>query len=162
MPCPPLSFTFYSQNELTMLLNRYCGLVEKSESVNFIGKENKMKGLKSVCFLFFTWLSLYGRAFAQEMTDEEAAVACAACGGGFVFFIIAIFVINIVILIWVARDAKARGMGNPVGWLILIFFTSFIGLIIYFFSRPKGELEVCPNCKNKRLKAMAKCPHCGN
>lgn len=120
-----------------------------------------MNSLKPVYFLFLFWLSLFGSAFAQEMTDGEAAAACAACSGGFLFFIIAIFVINIAMLVWVARDAKARGMGNPIGWLIFVFFTSFIGLIIYFFSRPQGELVVCPNCNNKRLKSMDKCPHCG-
>lgn len=100
-------------------------------------------------------------SFFLTSSNAHASSPDAACGG-FLFIIIAIFVINIAILVWVARDAKARGMGSPLGWLILVFFTSIIGLIIYFFSRPSGEVEECGNCHNKRLKAMAKCPHCGN
>jgi uncharacterized membrane protein YhaH (DUF805 family) len=99
-------------------------------------------------------------AMGQQATDEDAA-ACAACGG-FMFVIAVIFIVNIAILVWVARDAKARGMSSPVGWLILIFFTGVLGLIIFILSRPKGPLTPCPHCGNKRLQAMVKCPHCGN
>ncbi|HEX7516049.1 MAG TPA: PLD nuclease N-terminal domain-containing protein [Chthoniobacterales bacterium] len=70
--------------------------------------------------------------------------------------------LSIALLVWVARDAKNRGMDNSVMWMILVFFTSFIGLIIYIFSRPQGNLVACPSCKNKRLEVSAKCPHCGN
>lgn len=76
--------------------------------------------------------------------------------------LLAVFVLNIALLVWVARDAKNRGMDSPVLWMILVFFTSVIGLIIYIFSRPQGELRECPHCKNKRLAVSAKCPHCGN
>ncbi len=75
---------------------------------------------------------------------------------------VVIFVLNIVLLVWVARDAKSRGMDNAVLWMILVMFTSFIGLIIYILSRPKGDLVQCPHCNNKRFQAGAKCPHCGN
>jgi uncharacterized membrane protein YhaH (DUF805 family) len=103
---------------------------------------------------------LFSQAYGQHATDEDA-VACAACGG-LAFVILAVFVINVAILVWVARDAKARGMTSPAGWLILIFFIGILGLIIYVLSRPSGRLERCPHCGNKRLQAMAKCPHCGN
>lgn len=118
-------------------------------------------------------------AFAQEpasderpitsptptMTDEEAAKAvagCAACGGGALMAVIVAFVLNVALLIWVARDAKSRGMDSSVLWMLLVFFTSFLGLIIYLFSRPQGQLMQCTSCGNKRLAASAKCPHCGN
>ena len=98
--------------------------------------------------------------------DQAAAGAVAAgCCGSFFFMIfvaVALFVLNIVMLVWVARDAKNRGMDNSVMWMILVFFTSLLGLVIYIFSRPQGELVPCPTCKNKRLKVSAKCPHCGN
>lgn len=109
--------------------------------------------------------------FAQRSTpsDAEAAAAgtaagagCLACGGGMLVLIIGSIVLSIALLVWVARDAKNRGMDNAVMWMILVFFTSFIGLIIYIFSRPQGNLVECPSCKNKRLQASAKCPHCGN
>ena len=46
----------------------------------------------------------------------------AACSAFVVFFIIAILVLNIVLLVWVARDAKARGMDNSVLWMLVVFF----------------------------------------
>jgi uncharacterized membrane protein YhaH (DUF805 family) len=97
-------------------------------------------------------------AFAQRAGDN--ASGCAACGS-LLFFLVAVVVINIAILVWVARDAKNRGMDGAILWMLLVFFTSFIGLIIYILVRPKGEMVVCPNCKNKRLQASLKCPHCG-
>mgnify|MGYP001599430572 FL=1 len=117
--------------------------------------------IKSTLLALLSTLMVCQVAFAKQMTDEKGAGACAALFGGFIFIIIAIFVINIAILVWVSRDAKARGVGS-IGWMVLVFFAGFIGLIIYFFSRPKGEVVVCSHCNNKRLKAMAKCPHCGN
>jgi uncharacterized membrane protein YhaH (DUF805 family) len=75
---------------------------------------------------------------------------------------IAILALNIALLVWVARDAKARGMDNAVLWMILVMFTSVIGLIIYIFSRPQGNLVPCVSCHNQRLQSSAKCPHCGN
>ena len=120
-----------------------------------------MKKIKSTLLALLGTLIVCQVAFAQR-TDEEAAFrACGAIFGGFTFFIIAIIVINIAILVWVSRDAKARGTGS-VGWMVIVFFTSVFGLFIYFLARPKGEVEVCSHCSNKRLKAMAKCPHCGN
>ncbi len=105
--------------------------------------------------------------FAQRRPnqDAEAGAACAVCGAGMGAMIlvpIILFVLNIVLLIWVARDAKARGMDNSVLWMALVLFTGFIGLIIYIFSRPQGELAQCPHCGNKRLRTSAKCPTCGN
>ena len=65
-------------------------------------------------------------------------------------------------LIWVARDSKARGMDNSIVWMLLVLFTSVLGLIVYIFSRPKGNLIPCGHCGNKRMDTSAKCPHCGN
>jgi uncharacterized membrane protein YhaH (DUF805 family) len=103
-------------------------------------------------------LAFAASAFAQRAGDNAAG--CAACGG-VLFFMIAVFVINIAILIWVARDAKNRGMDGAILWMLLVFFTSFIGLIIYIFARPQGNLVQCSNCNNKKLQASVKCPHCG-
>jgi predicted amidophosphoribosyltransferase len=69
--------------------------------------------------------------------------------------------LQIALAVWVVRDAKGRGVSSPIGWLILVMLTGLLGLIIYFFSRPGGEVGECPNCHNKRLIAMAQCPHCG-
>jgi hypothetical protein len=93
--------------------------------------------------------------------NDDVFGACGACGGGFVFVIILILVLNVALLIWVARDAKARGMDNPVMWVLAVIFLSFIGLIIYLTSRPSGNLIECHNCSNKRLERSVTCPHCG-
>lgn len=99
-----------------------------------------------------------------KMAEAGAATAtgCAACGTALVVIAIAVVVINVVLLVWVAKDAKNRGMDNSVVWVILVVLTGLIGLIVYIFSRPKGELVPCAQCHNKRLQASAKCPHCGN
>jgi len=101
----------------------------------------------------------------QEMTPEDAAAGVAACIGCWVIptiIFLVLIALNIALLIWVARDAKARGMDSAAIWMILVMFTSVLGLIIYLFSRPQGELIQCPHCRNKRLLASAICPHCGN
>ena len=97
---------------------------------------------------------------------DGSAVAGGAAGCGCLVFMLLFFLgiaaLHIVILVWVARDAKARGMDSPVLWLLVVIFTGVIGLIVYIFARPQGNLVACPQCKNKRLQASAKCPHCGN
>jgi uncharacterized membrane protein YhaH (DUF805 family) len=108
-------------------------------------------------FACLSLLTSFATAFAQRANDSSG---CAACGG-LLFFIIAVIVFNIAILVWVARDAKNRGMDSSILWMLLVFFTSFIGLIIYILARPQGNLAICPNCKNKKLQASVKCPHCG-
>jgi hypothetical protein len=101
-------------------------------------------------------------AMAQRPGDRAAnALGCAACGGVIAIPII-FFVLNIIQLIWVARDSKARGMDNSVLWMALVFFTSFIGLIIYMNARPKGELVKCASCQNMRMQVSARCPTCGH
>jgi uncharacterized membrane protein YhaH (DUF805 family) len=125
-----------------------------------------MKKLNEASLLFiftilevlFNWVALNTQAIASSSGD---LAACGGCGT-VVLFIIAIFVINIMILVWVAKDAKARGMGSPIGWLILVVLTGLIGLIVYIFARPQGTVSECPYCHNKRLSTMVTCPHCGH
>jgi hypothetical protein len=103
-------------------------------------------------------LLIPGLLLAQR--NGNPPLECAACSV-VIAIPIAIIVLNIALLIWVAKDAKARGMDNPVLWMVLVGFTSFIGLIVYRYSRPKGELIPCSNCKNQRLQFLVKCPSCG-
>jgi len=97
----------------------------------------------------------------QRNDDASPFVAC-GCLGFFGLIMVGIIALNIALLIWVARDAKSRGMDNAVVWMILVMLTGIIGLIIYLFTRPQGNLVPCPQCGNKRLQVSAKCPHCGN
>jgi len=109
-------------------------------------------------------LLISGIALAQQRPGENLDGALAGCGcASFMILIIILAVaISIALLVWVAKDAKNRGMDNAVLWMIIVFFTGLIGLIVYLLVRPKGDLFLCPHCKNKRLQVLAKCPHCGN
>jgi putative component of membrane protein insertase Oxa1/YidC/SpoIIIJ protein YidD len=93
--------------------------------------------------------------------DEAAAAACCASFGFVIFFIVALFVLSVILLIWVAKDAKNRGVDNPILWMILVFFTGVIGLVIYLAVRPSGNLTLCLHCPNKKLPYAKVCPHCG-
>lgn len=100
-----------------------------------------------------------------EEMNQAAGEACAVCGGSIIVTIIVgvlLLILNIALLIWVARDAKNRGMDSAVLWMFLVMVTGLIGLVIYLFSRPQGQLAQCPSCGGKRLAASAKCPHCQN
>lgn len=102
--------------------------------------------------------------WAQPYQPEEKAL-CGMCGlfaGATIVIPIILLVISIALLVWVARDAKNRGMDNPALWMIVVFFLNLIGLIIYLLSRPSGKLVYCENCKNRKLEALKSCPHCGN
>lgn len=129
-----------------------------------------MTKIKSLMLFSAIILFQAGIIFAQRSTPQQpgAAESCAGCGvcGGTImapFIILAIlFVVNIALLVWVAKDAKARGLDNSVLWMALVFFTGLIGFAIYYFSRPQGELGKCAHCGNQRLMVSAKCPTCGN
>jgi hypothetical protein len=109
--------------------------------------------------LLFAFLPL--PLLAQETTPGEAAAGLAMMGGC-MFFVLAIIAINILILIWVYNDARARGVESPAIWLLVVFFTGLIGLIIYLVVRPKGITGPCPSCGKKRMAGLIRCPHCGN
>lgn len=124
-----------------------------------------MKRIKSLG-AFSMLLILTSPVLAQRAGEEaEACAGCGICGGSVIVLIlipVAILALNIALLVWVARDAKSRGMDSAVLWMALVMFTSVIGLLIYLLSRPQGNLVTCPTCGNNRLQASAKCPHCGN
>ncbi len=135
-------------------------------------------GLLFLAFVLAVWIGLEMETTGEAappgrppgpMSDAEAcAVLTTGCGGfggclGFsIVASIAILVSSIALLVWVARDAKARGMDGAALWMLLVMFTHLIGLIVYIFSRPQGSLLQCQACGNKRLQASALCPHCGN
>ena len=126
------------------------------------------KGIFLALLLLFSSLAAFAQNSGQpagQPSDAESCAACGTCGAGAGLMIVipvAFFVLNIALLVWVARDAKSRGMDNSVLWMALVMFTSIVGLIIYIFARPQGELMKCRNCGNNRLKGLATCPYCGN
>jgi len=108
--------------------------------------------------------SLLAPAPLLAQYDHNPAAGCAGCLACGVFpmaVLVAIIALHIAILVWVARDAKSRGMDSAVLWMILVMVTGLIGLIIYLLARPQGNLILCPNCHNNRLQASLRCPHCG-
>jgi uncharacterized protein len=99
-----------------------------------------------------------------EKLGKEAGPALAACGAGCVISIISgLIAIGILVfmMVFTYKDAKARGDQNAVLWLVLIFFLHWIGFIVYMVARPKGDLVPCPNCHQKKMDVLTKCPHCG-
>lgn len=104
-----------------------------------------------------------GNLLAQDSDTDKASAAGAliggtcGCIGGLIGLAIWIFLI-----IYVYKDAKARGMDNAVLLTIVTAITGLLGLIIYLLMRPKGNLVPCPSCQKKRLEGSARCPHCGN
>ena len=118
---------------------------------------SKVLGLCAVISLFIPLNGL-----SQNGPNNAAGgAACGGCCGTFILIPIVFLALSIALLVWVARDAKARGMDSAVLWMALVFFLNLLGLVIYIFSRPQGNLVPCPNCGNKRLEASVKCPHCG-
>jgi hypothetical protein len=83
-------------------------------------------------------------AFAQDTTNDNADAAGAAgaliggtcgCIGGLIGLAVWIFLI-----VYVYRDAKARGMDNAVLLTVLTAFTGLLGFVIYLLMRPKDKL----------------------
>lgn len=107
-------------------------------------------------------LSVSGILALRFQQDDAGAASACGCLGFFGFVIVGLIVLNIALLVWVARDAKARGMDSAILWMILVMFTGIIGLIIYLLARPQGNVVPCAQCGNRRLQVSAKCPHCGN
>ena len=62
------------------------------------------------------------------------------------------------LLVWVARDATARGMDGPVLWMLLVLFTGVFGLLVYVLSRPQGRLVRCDTCRGERFAAVRGAP----
>lgn len=101
----------------------------------------------------------------QKEAEEAAEQACAVCGSSVALIAglsLVGLILNIAILVWVARDAKNRSMDGAILWMILVMFLGLLGLIIYILSRPQGALGQCGTCQGKRLTTSARCPHCQN
>lgn len=84
-------------------------------------------------------LSVPVALWAQGTTTEPSANPLAGLlGGGLCIVWLVSFVIAILLMIWVYKDAKARGQ-NAVLWLILTFFFGIVALIVWLIIRPKEK-----------------------
>ena len=105
-------------------------------------------------------------------TDEAAGIAFLGIGIMMCVIYLVIFIVWILAVVWVYKDAKKRG-GNEALWAILVFFTGLIGLIIWLVIRPPiggkqqglgGSSEPdrrCPNCGRPIPMDAKVCPYCG-
>ncbi len=69
--------------------------------------------------------------------------------------------IHIVIVVWIVKDARDRGVQDVVVWALIGFFAGIVGLIVYILTRPQGNLVACEHCGRRRLASLKRCPHCG-
>lgn len=82
--------------------------------------------------LNFTYTIKYGENYETSFLDFFGAWGIMGCLAGAVIFIIWIYV-----LYWVYKDAKRRGSNHPLLWVLVVFFLSLLGLILYLVLRPK-------------------------
>jgi cytochrome bd-type quinol oxidase subunit 2 len=79
-------------------------------------------------------------ALAQKNSNAVDNAAGYAVCSSILLLPVLFIVLNIALLVWIARDAKARGMANSALWMLLVFFTNIVGLIIYLFARTRRNL----------------------
>jgi uncharacterized membrane protein YhaH (DUF805 family) len=101
------------------------------------------------------------QAQRSDASGAAGCAACSGCGGLFILVWLGLIGLQIALWVWVARDAKARGMDSAILWMLLVVFVPLLGIVVYLFARPQGNMVQCPNCGNRRLQASVKCPHCG-
>jgi len=96
-------------------------------------------------------------------------------------FSLLLFVLWIVVIIWVYRDAEERRMSGVL-WALLVFIGNLVGLLIYLIVRQdhplpasgkstamapsasppaKAPTPACPSCQKPVEKDFTYCPHCG-
>ena len=72
--------------------------------------------------------------------------------------------------IWVARDARRRGVENPLLWVVFVLLTWFVGLVVYLILRPQEPLVMeCDGCGKEFERVVfgsetdaVDCPECGS
>lgn len=86
-------------------------------------------------------MPLMNLAMAQPMPgggppDEAAALLGCGCWLFFLGFMVFGFLINILLCVWMYRDATRRDMDAPVVWVLIGLLFPILGLIIYLIVRP--------------------------
>lgn len=96
---------------------------------------------------------------SQIMSNDPSTGA--ALIAALLYLPMAFLVINIALLLWLWPDARARGIGKPIGWAVAFLFLGPIALAFYLGMRTPGRLKPCPHCGEEYLAAKEACPHCG-
>ena len=85
----------------------------------------------------------------------------AAVGNVLIFVLLILLLLFgslIALAVYVARDARRRGM-NAVLWvLVVLLVPGYVGLIIYLLVRPSAPLYQCGQPVER---SFARCPYCG-
>ena len=76
------------------------------------------------------------------------------------FFITVVFFVYVLLLGYIAGDARRRGMRAALWVLLAIFTPSAIGIILYFILRDP-LLHPCPRCGTGANPSFPYCPSCG-
>jgi hypothetical protein len=71
----------------------------------------------------------------QNEGGMDDAVSAILLYGGGCLAILAFFALEIGSLVFVYKDAQARGT-EPLLWIVFVFFTKFIGLVVWLCVRP--------------------------
>ena len=105
-----------------------------------------------------------GLAFAMSLLLPTSVLAQQGEGEGAMAGLcivgLIVLAVNIAILVWVIKDAQARGT-SPGAWLVVVLLFGVLGLLAYLIARPKGKLVPCPECGKKKPIGDPICPHCG-
>jgi drug/metabolite transporter (DMT)-like permease len=100
-------------------------------------QNNTMKRIYLIISATVVLLTVAAPAYAAGVPDADSMMTVAFVAG----LILLILVINAVFGAWVYKDAKQRGMKNPVGWIVAVVITGVPALIGYMMVRPKGNSE---------------------
>lgn len=60
---------------------------------------------------------------------------------------------------YVSRDVKRRGMSAPLWMLVCLILPGGIGTVVYFMLR-QPVLQTCPNCRTSMASTYNFCPQC--
>lgn len=82
-------------------------------------------------------LSALPTLHAQGQSSATVSHAFTRAGvGEFVIVAVVLFLLNVIPLVWVARDTKRRGVDAADFWIALVLFFSVVGLGAYCICRP--------------------------
>lgn len=97
--------------------------------------------MRNLTAILLTLLFLAFLAPAAWAEGEGIACGALTCGALAIIAAIVGFIIHLIIIIWVAKDATARGVDSVPLWVLLVFFFPLLGLIVYLVVRPSTKVR---------------------
>ena len=134
---------------------RCCGGLPDNEEVSLtLPSVKRTLWLGAALFVSYVSPSVVLAQSAEEAVGT--AVGLTVCIGA----PLAWLAIGVAGLVWVVKDAQARG-SSAGAWVVILLVFGPIGLLAYLVARPKGKLVPCPECGRQKPIVDAICPHCG-